>query len=132
MPPPSLVYAAASDFEPDGALQTAGGPRPVHVLKRGDIEQPIEPAVPGALACLAELPARFELEQPKHEGARRAALAHWLTDPRNPLTWRSIVNRVWHYHFGRGLVDYAERLRPHGRGAIASGTARLARGLVPR
>ena len=38
-------------------------------------------------------------------GARRAALARWITDERNPLTWRSIVNRVWHYHFGRGIVD---------------------------
>ncbi|HEY6168157.1 MAG TPA: DUF1553 domain-containing protein, partial [Verrucomicrobiae bacterium] len=33
------------------------------------------------------------------------ALSKWLTDPQNPLTWRSIVNRVWLYHFGRGLVD---------------------------
>ena len=39
------------------------------------------------------------------EGQRRAALAQWLTDARNPLTWRSIVNRVWQYHFGRGLVE---------------------------
>ena len=38
------------------------------------------------------------------EGNRRAALAEWITDPRNALAWRSIVNRVWHYHFGRGLV----------------------------
>src|SRR5207253_3245877 len=37
--------------------------------------------------------------------ARRAALARWLTDPANVLTWRSIVNRVWHHHFGRGIVD---------------------------
>ena len=37
--------------------------------------------------------------------ARRAALARWLTDDRNALLWRSIVNRVWHYHFGRGLCD---------------------------
>ena len=36
---------------------------------------------------------------------RRAALAQWLTDPANALTWRSIVNRVWHHHFGRGLVE---------------------------
>jgi hypothetical protein len=35
----------------------------------------------------------------------RAALARWITDEQNPLTWRSIVNRVWQYHFGRGLVD---------------------------
>src|SRR5262249_51255508 len=32
------------------------------------------------------------------------ALANWIADANNPLTWRSIVNRVWHYHFGRGLV----------------------------
>src|SRR5581483_1852164 len=40
-----------------------------------------------------------------NEGARRAALAAWITDIRNPLTWRSIVNRVWEYHFGAGIVD---------------------------
>src|SRR6266566_3363271 len=34
-----------------------------------------------------------------------AALAEWITDPKNVLTWRSIINRVWHYHFGRGIVD---------------------------
>ncbi len=61
--------------------------------------------MPGALSCVTALAPRFKLEHPEDEGARRAALAHWLTDPRNPLTWRSIVNRVWQYHFGRGLVD---------------------------
>src|SRR5262249_13031765 len=54
--------------------------------------------------CVLALPARFPLREPMDEGARRAALAHWLTDPRNPLTWRSIVNRVWQRHFGSGLV----------------------------
>ncbi len=39
------------------------------------------------------------------EGARRAALAKWITDPKNMLTRRSLVNRVWGYHFGHGLVD---------------------------
>ncbi len=39
------------------------------------------------------------------EAARRAALADWLADEKNPLTWRSIANRVWHYHFGRGICD---------------------------
>jgi hypothetical protein len=49
-------------------------------------------------------PARFTLPKDAPEGARRAALAHWITDPQNPLTWRSVVNRVWQYHFGAGLV----------------------------
>jgi len=39
------------------------------------------------------------------ESARRLKLAEWLADPRNPLTPRVIVNRLWHYHFGRGIVD---------------------------
>jgi hypothetical protein len=47
----------------------------------------------------------FNLDDPRNEGARRAALARWVADPRNPLTWRSIANRIWQYHFGRGLVD---------------------------
>jgi hypothetical protein len=75
------------------------------VLKRGDINKPGELASPGALACVSTLPSRFEVADPNDEGARRAALARWITDSRNPLTWRSIVNRVWHYHFGRGIVD---------------------------
>jgi hypothetical protein len=45
------------------------------------------------------------LQHPEREGTRRAALARWLTDRSNPLTWRSIVDRIWQYHFGRGLVD---------------------------
>jgi len=39
------------------------------------------------------------------EGARRVALADWIVRKDNPLTWRTIVNRVWLYHFGRGIVD---------------------------
>jgi hypothetical protein len=105
LPKPSLVYAAASDFEADGGLKPAGTPRPVQMLKRGDINQPLELAVPGALTALSMLPARFELTDGSDEGARRAALARWLTHSDNPLTWRSVVNRQWQHHFGRGLVE---------------------------
>jgi mono/diheme cytochrome c family protein len=38
------------------------------------------------------------------KGSGRRELAEWLTDPKNPLTARVMVNRIWHYHFGRGLV----------------------------
>jgi hypothetical protein len=105
LPSPSLVYAAAHDFKPDGSFKPAATPRSVRVLKRGDINKPGEEALPGALACVPGLEAHFHLADPKDEGSRRAALAHWLTAPNNVLTWRSIVNRVWHDHFGRGLVD---------------------------
>ena len=104
LPKPTLIYAAASEFDSDGGLRPPPGPRPIHVLHRGDIRHPREAALPGALACVKELPSRFELSDSNNEAARRAALAKWLTDTRNPLTWRSIVNRVWHHHFGRGLI----------------------------
>jgi len=102
---PGLVYAAANVFERQGSFAPAWSPRPVHVLARGNVEAPGKPAAPGALSCVSGLAARFRLEPSDWEGARRAALARWITDPANPLTWRSIVNRVWHYHFGAGLVD---------------------------
>jgi hypothetical protein len=104
LPPPSLIYAAASQFEPDGGLKPPPGPRPVYVLQRGDITQPRELASPGALSCVGELSPGFAMPEGADESQRRAALARWLTDPHNPLTWRSIVNRAWHHHFGAGIV----------------------------
>jgi hypothetical protein len=104
LPPQRLVYAAAPDFQPLGNFKPARGCRPLYVLRRGDVKSPLEAAAPGALSCVEGLPARFTLANPNDEGARRAELARWVTDPRNVLTWRSIANRVWHYHFGRGIV----------------------------
>ena len=57
---------------------------------------------PGFLTILSEGPAPVTA-LPQSTG-RRSALAHWLTQPENPLTARVIVNRVWQYHFGRGLA----------------------------
>jgi hypothetical protein len=105
LPEPKLVFAGASDFAADGSFKPALTPRPIHVLKRGDINKPGELARPGALSCVPGLNSSFELADTNDERARRAALARWITDPANTLTWRSIVNRIWHYHFGRGLVD---------------------------
>ncbi len=106
LPTPSQVYAAATHFAPSGSFHATGGkPREVRVLHRGNILDARESAVPGALAMLTHLPARFDLAADHMEGARRAALADWIAHPDNPLTWRSIVNRVWQHHFGRGLVD---------------------------
>ena len=104
LPKPHMVYAAAHDFKPEGSFKPSLKPRPVHVLRRGDILSPLAAAQPGTLACVPGLLARFPVP-PDDEGARRAALARWLVDRNNVLMWRSIVNRVWHHHFGRGIVD---------------------------
>jgi hypothetical protein len=103
LPPQQMVFAGTSDFKPRENFRPANGCRPIFVLRRGDVNQPGTPAIPGALSCIAGLPANLAIDRPE-EGARRAALARWLSDPRNVLTWRSIVNRVWHYHLGRGIV----------------------------
>jgi hypothetical protein len=106
LPPPLMVYAAATQFAPQGSFQSTGGkPREVRVLHRGNILDPRELATPGALPFVPSLPATFDLSDGHTEGEARAALAAWIVHADNPLTWRSIVNRVWQHHFGRGLVD---------------------------
>jgi hypothetical protein len=76
-------------------------PGPTYRLYRGDAMSPREAVTPGGLAVLS--PA-LDLPADAPERARRVALGRWLTDAGNPLTPRVIVNRLWHYHFGQGLV----------------------------
>ncbi len=105
LPPRATVYAVSDRYSRAKKLKTPDAPKIVHVLKRGEFLQPGPVAQPGALAAITALPGRFDLSDSKHESDRRAALADWLASPDNPLTWRSIVNRVWQHHFGRGLCD---------------------------
>jgi mono/diheme cytochrome c family protein len=83
-------------------LQTiADNPNPVEqrVWIRGSRDNPGEPAPPHFLAILSSgEPKRFT------KGAERRELADAIIDPKNPLTARVIVNRVWQWHFGKGLV----------------------------
>ena len=105
-PPQHVTYAVSTAWSHGKELPAPmDKPKVVHLLRRGDIEQPMQEVGPGALLAIKTLPGRFNLEDPNNESTRRAALADWLAHRDNPLTWRSIVNRVWHYHFGRGLVD---------------------------
>jgi cytochrome c553 len=107
VPPTGIVYAATI-HNGSGAFRgtgpDGGKPRPIFVLKRGNVQAPAKEVVAGALSVIAELPGDFNLSPADPEGQRRAELARWLTDAKNPLVWRSIVNRVWQYHFGRGIV----------------------------
>jgi len=94
IPPPSTkVYAA-----------TPRAPETMYVLHRGNPGEKLAVALPGGVAAL-KLNADFGLKADANDGERRRKLAAWITDANNPLFARVMVNRLWHYHFGVGLVD---------------------------
>ncbi len=76
-------------------------PAETHLLERGDPTRPGEAIAPGTPASIAP---RVGLEPSAPESKRRAALAQWISDQRNPLSARVLVNRIWQYHFGKGIV----------------------------
>jgi hypothetical protein len=81
---------------------------PVFLLNRGNYDAPREKVEPGFLSVLDPAPAQViptsaGSESPGSTG-RRTALANLIADPNNPLTARVMVNRIWQYHFGRGIV----------------------------
>jgi hypothetical protein len=74
------------------------------LLSRGAYEKPKEEVPPGFLQILSPGAASIARVDGAASTGRRSALARLLTDPQNPLTARVLVNRLWHYHFGRGIV----------------------------
>jgi hypothetical protein len=94
LPPPLPTISSVQNVETKRT--------PIHVLKRGNPEKKERQVGPRSLRLLppgdvAELPA--DAPQP------RTTLAKWIVEPSNPLTARVLVNRLWQYHFGRGLVE---------------------------
>ena len=91
---------------PLGSGLTELGPDapPTHVLALADFAAPRQEVRPGFLSILDSAPARYAPTANGKSSGRRSALAMWLTDADNPLTGRVMVNRLWHYHFGRGIV----------------------------
>lgn len=78
--------------------------QPTWVLLRGNPQSRGEEVQPGFPEVLSPpQPQLHPSENPETSG-RRLALARWITDPANPLTARVMVNRIWQYHFGRGIV----------------------------
>jgi mono/diheme cytochrome c family protein len=92
-PAPLLDAIVATDAGPKG-------PPTVMKTRKGDTE-----IAPGFLTILA--PGDPEIKSIGNSTGRRTALANWITRPDNQLSTRVIVNRVWQYHFGRGIVATA-------------------------
>lgn len=90
---PAKVYAVVSDAQPPV----------IKVHRRGNPEDETIAAAPGTFSWAAHAKAAFG-EESMPEGERRRALAEWITHPANPLTARVLVNRLWHHHFGQGIV----------------------------
>lgn len=88
---------------------------PTHVLVRGNAHAAGAEVTPGFPLVLS--PPEPEIAPPAegaHSTGRRLALARWIASAENPLTARVLVNRVWHYHFGRGIVRSTSDFGLHG------------------
>ena len=99
--------AAQAAYQPVPRVTYAGTrfqPPPTRRLIRGEVTEPDEVVTPGGLAAITMPEADFGLAADAPESLRRLKFAAWLTDPRHPLPARVMVNRVWHYHFGQGIV----------------------------
>jgi hypothetical protein len=97
----ALEAAVPKPTIPAYAGSFTAAPPEMRRLHRGDVMQPREVVGPGVIEGVG---APVKLEPSADDALRRRTLADWIADPRNPLTARVLVNRLWHYHFGRGLV----------------------------
>ncbi len=93
LPAPAKVYAIVPDAKPPV----------IKVQRRGNPEDEGAEVAPAAFTWAKHAPVSLG-ENASPEGQRRRALTEWITHPDNPLTRRVLVNRLWHHHFGQGLV----------------------------
>ncbi len=91
---PNLKYSKRAEYTPAD----------VNILAGGSLQAPGERVAPGVLAAPARYGGFPEAAIPTSTDGRRLALANWIANAENPLTARVIVNRVWQYHFGRGIA----------------------------
>ena len=102
--------------EVDGTyLYEEGGPAyqapPNYFLIRGDPFSPGSPMSPGFLTAATYGDPPTEIPRPDgRTSGRRLALAEWIASRDNPLTARVMANRIWHHHFGRGIVRTLDNL----------------------
>jgi len=105
-----VVVPTPSGGETLGVTERSSTPRPTHVLLRGRVATPgseVQPGFPKVLTPASEEVVAIPHDRSGTEQStgRRLALAQWIASDENPLTARVLVNRLWHYHFGRGIVS---------------------------
>ncbi len=86
-----------------GNFQPAPGP--FHIFIGGDPQRKGPEVVPASLQVLQGSDVSYTLSADASDGQRRRSLADWIASAANPLTSRVLANRLWHYHFGRGIVQ---------------------------
>ena len=94
------LWAGASSYLKEKDYETAE----TRILVGGDLQSPDKTVSPGVLEAVARYSTLPAPVIPQTVKGRRSALARWIADPRNPLTARVMVNRIWQFHFGRGLA----------------------------
>ena len=93
--PGTFLHQAPGDYETP----------PSYFLVRGDPQSKASLMSPGFVTVAAYGDPPTEIPRPDgRTSGRRLALARWIASPQNPLTSRVILNRIWHHHFGRGIV----------------------------
>lgn len=100
--PIPMVSSIRNDFD---------APTKIHVLKRGEWSMPGEPVAPKPPSVLQISQSMLLADEQKP----RLALSHWLLDPQNPLTARVMANRLWQFHFGKGIVPSANDFGRNGQ-----------------
>lgn len=78
---------------------------PFHIFQGGSPQRKGQEVFPASLSTLEKVTPSFELKGAPPEQDRRLAFANWITHQENPLPARVLANRLWHYHFGTGIVD---------------------------
>ena len=109
--PPKRVHSGRPirmSEDPEGEMEET------FILTGGSVYAPAEKVPPGILSALPALQPppveqegrpSLDVDIPETMSGRRLHFARWLIHPDNPLTTRSIVNRVWQYHFGKGIAE---------------------------
>ncbi len=98
----AAVTRKAGGRGPTMYVGTFRRPDEVRRLHLGDVMQPREAVGPGGIDAVSP---PLKIDPSADDAARRRAFAAWVAHPKNPLAGRVMVNRLWQWHFSRGIVD---------------------------